>query len=239
MPFDSWRHTHDSVKVALVERAHHAHVDCDAEVFGLFRHLIPAVAMARGGELEHERARNGKVPDLAFRLHQTNAHQRGPGRNQGQLTRQLAELKIIYAGPSRYPPGSRDKAVDRRARLLPGEYRHTLATLDQRFHGTQPGVMGPLVRRMEEVVGDEGLQCLVVGRWAEGSQHLHDLVQKLAEARALHDERTTGVPSTAGNLAVITGPYCRILSCTFVRALETCLLDRLGHMDAGAREAAQ
>ena len=143
----------------------------------------------------------------------------------GLFTRQLAELKIIYAGPSRYPPGSRDKAVDRRARLLPGEYRHTLATLDQRFHGTQPGVMCPLVRRMEEVVGDEGLQCLVVGRWAEGSQHLHDLVQKLAEARALHDERTTGVPSTAGNLAVITGRYRQILSCTFVRALETCLLD--------------
>ena len=39
--------------------------------------------------------------------------------------------------------------------------------------------MGPLVRRLEEVVGDYGLQCLVVGRWAEGSQHLHDLVQKL------------------------------------------------------------
>ena len=52
------------------------------------------------------------------------------------------------------------------------------------------------------------------------------------------EERTTGVPSTAGNLAVITGRYRRILSCTFVRALETCLLDRLGHMDAGAREAA-
>ena len=87
-------------------------------------------------------------------------------------------------------------------------------------------------------MGDEGLQCLVVGRWAEGSQHLHNLVQKLAEARALHQERTTGVPSTAGNLAVIIGRYRRILSCTFVRALETCLLDRLGHMDAGAREAA-
>ena len=94
------------------------------------------------------------------------------------------------------------------------------------------------MRRMEEVVGDDGLQCLVVGRWAEGSQHLHDLVQKLAEARALHQERTTGVTSTAENLAVITGRYRRILSCAFVRALESCLLDRLGHMDAGAREAA-
>ena len=30
----------------------------------------------------------------------------------------------------------------------------------------------------------------------------------------------------------------RILSCAFVRANESCLLDRLGHLDAGAREAA-
>ena len=34
------------------------------------------------------------------------------------------------------------------------------------------------------------------------------------------------------------GRYRRILSCAFIRATETSLLDRLGHMDAGAREAA-
>ena len=33
--------------------------------------------------------------------------------------------------------------------------------------------------------------------------------------------------------------YRRILSCAFVRATESCLLARLGHLDAGAREAAQ
>ena len=239
--FDTWRHKHDDVKLALVERAHHAHVDCDAEVFGLFRHLVPAVAMERGGEMEFARARNGKVPDLAFRLPvPPGPNLRGRGnRNQGQTTRQLAELKIINAGPSRYPEGSRDKAVDRRARLVPGEYRRALASLDSRFHGTGPREVGPLQRRLEEVVGDSGLQCLVVGRWAEGSQHLHSLVQALGEARALHQARTTGVPTTAGDLATIIGRYRRILSCAFVRATESCLLARLGHLDAGAREAAQ
>ena len=83
----------------------------------------------------------------------------------------------------------------------------------------------------------------MLGSWpvggAEGSQHLHNLIQGLAKARALHEARTTGVPTTAGNLANITGRYRRILSCAFVRATESCLLARLGHLDAGAREAAQ
>ena len=68
LPFDSWRHKHDDSKLAIVERAHHAHVDCDAEIFGLFRDLVPAAALQPGGELEDARARSGKVPDLAYRL---------------------------------------------------------------------------------------------------------------------------------------------------------------------------
>ena len=122
---------------------------------------------------------------------------------------------------------------------MPGEYRRALASLDTRFHGTGPREVGPLHRRLEEVVGEAGLQCLVVGHWAEGSQHLHSLVQGLAEGRALHQASTTGVPTTPGDLATIIGRYRRILSCAFVRATESCLLARLGHLDAGAREAAQ
>ena len=68
LSFDTWRHKHGDIKLALVERAHHAHVDVDAEIFGLFCHLVPAVVMERGGELEFARARNCKVPDLSFRL---------------------------------------------------------------------------------------------------------------------------------------------------------------------------
>jgi hypothetical protein len=116
---------------------------------------------------------------------------------------------------------------------LPREYRTTLGKLDERFHGTAKGEAGPLQLRLEQLVGEAGLQCLVVGRWAEGSQHLHNLVQGLAEARALHLARTTGVPATDGALSTITASYRRILSCTMVKANETCLLARLGHMDAG------
>ena len=146
---------------------------------------------------------------------------------------------MINAGPSRYPRGSGNpKAVDARAAIIPGEYRRDLHKLDRQFHDTRPGQVGPLQQRLEEVVGDTGLRCLVVGRWAEGSQHLQQLVVGLAEARALHEARTTGVPTTAGHLSTIISRYRRILSCAAVRATESSLLARLGHLDAGAREAA-
>ena len=144
--------------------------------------------MERGGELDIARARSGKVPDLAYRLPVPPApagptlRGRGQTANRGQPTRQLAELKMINAGPTRYPPGNRSKAVDRRAKALAGEYRRDLAALDRRFHGTVAGQAGPLENRLEEVVGDTGLQGLVVGRWGEASQDLHNLVQGLADA---------------------------------------------------------
>ena len=72
----------------------------------------------------------------------------------------------------------------------------------------------------------------------EGCKDLPNLVQRLVEGRAQHLARLNGVPTTAGTLAFIVGSYGRILSCTFVQAQESCLLARMGHMDAGARDAA-
>ena len=56
---------------------------------------------------------------------------RGQTANRGQPNWQLAEVKIINAGPTRYPPGNRSKAVDRRAKALAGEYRRDLAAMAQ------------------------------------------------------------------------------------------------------------
>ena len=119
--------------------------------------------------------------------------------------------------------------------LLLGTWRSLLALT--KLPATREGEAGLLVRRLDEVVGDEGLQGLVVGRWAEGSQDLHTLMQKLAESRAFHHERTTGVHSTAGSLLVI-GPLQTHPKLRLCPAVESCLLDRLGHMVAYARKAA-
>ncbi len=48
LPFNSWRNKHDDCKVALVERVHYAHIDCDAEVFSLCYDLVHAAVINRG-----------------------------------------------------------------------------------------------------------------------------------------------------------------------------------------------
>ena len=101
----------------------------------------------------------------------------------GQITRYLAELKVIGAGPSRYPRGlacSRDKATNRRGRRLPAEYRAKLAAIDTTHNGTRPGEVGPCVARLENH-GD--ILQLVVGAFGEVSSDLDRVISALAESR--------------------------------------------------------
>ena len=93
LPFDTWRTRHDTVKVAIVERAHASRVDIEPEVYGLFADLIPALAVGDEGELAGVRQRQGLVPDFRLRL---------PSPHGGVPDDYLAELKVISAGPSRY-----------------------------------------------------------------------------------------------------------------------------------------
>ena len=148
----------------------------------------------------------------------------------------LAEIKCINAGVSRYPRGNRAKAVDRRARALPGEYRSKLAKLDQQYHGTAPGQVGVLQHRLETRWPD--LLGLVVGQFGEGSLPLHSLVESLAQARVDYQARAWGKPPTDWALGTTLAQYRRLLSCTFVRSQAMCLLARLGCRDEGARTAA-
>ena len=117
---------------ALVAKAYEARVKVNAEVLGLFRIAIPDQAMGEGGQLETLRQRNGCIPDLQLGFQVSldprpaDYHPR-PGRRpavaqpgqpvppapqptqvlrtgpSGDVTRSLAELKIVGAGPSRYP----------------------------------------------------------------------------------------------------------------------------------------
>ena len=79
----------------------------DVEVYGLFAHLLPAVATEQGGELQFARARQGLVPDFRLRL----PTPQGP-------TDTLAELKIISAGSTWHPAGAKGTGVERRAATL-------------------------------------------------------------------------------------------------------------------------
>ena len=92
---DSWRHRHDSLKVALVNTCNQAGVPVDCEVFGIFCDLIPAELAGQGGELQYARQRNGLCPDFMLRLPTAE----GPRDT-------LGKLKFISAGVSCYPIGS-------------------------------------------------------------------------------------------------------------------------------------
>ena len=185
--------------------------------------IIPATVMEEGGELESFRSRQALIPDLRIRLPptQTGSTAHGPS------TDLLAELKFVSAGVNRYPLGNRAKATDRRARGLPATYKRPLAKLDQRHHGSAPGQVGPLQRRLESF---GVLQCLVIGCAGEGSQDLHSLIQSLADSRARYQSRATGHQVSEAEQGMILSQYRRILSCTFVRAQAQCLLSRMGHM---------
>ena len=163
LPFDTWRNRHNDVQRGLVARANEARVEVEAEVFGLFRDIIPAAVLGEGGGLETVRDRMGCVPDLRLGFPVSLADRRpdyhprrgrppldatlpapqpahpAPRPAQWPPTRYLAELKIMSAGPSRYPrgeAGSRSKQVDRRARGLPADYKKKLAVIDTQYYHT-------------------------------------------------------------------------------------------------------
>ena len=221
---DSWRTRHDSLKVTLVNMCNEARVPVDCEVFGLFRDLIPAQLAGPGGELQHARQRNGLCPDFKLRLQSAE----GPRDT-------LGELKFISAGASRYPLGSLDKAVDVRAKQLPGSYRRPLERLDTLHYGRRQGETGPLVRRLQSY-GD--LQGYVSGAWGEGSEALHSLVQTCAEARVAYLCRATGRQETEYLLGEVVGRYRRLVSTSAVRAAAMCTLARVGEITPAARAAA-
>ena len=111
-------------------------------VYGLFKDIIPVQVLDQNVRFERGRGTQGfsLTPGLRYHL-QLGNHQRD------------LELKIIGAVPKWYPRNGglakKKKAVERRATPSPSEYRNPLANLDTKYHGTPPGQMGPLVRRLE------------------------------------------------------------------------------------------
>jgi hypothetical protein len=225
LPQDTWRWRHDSLKLCLMNLCREAKIPADAEVFGLFRDLVPAELMDQGGELQFGRQRVGLTPDLMLRFQTAD----GP-RDQ------LGEIKMMSAGVSRYPIGKTEKQADRRARELPSTYRRPLARLDTLYHGTGPGETGPLVSRLQswgELLG------YVAGAWGEGSQDLHALIQAGAESRVAFECRSSGRQETERRLGAKVAEYRRLVSTCCVRAQAQCLVARIGLISPAARVAAQ
>ena len=263
--FDTWRHRHSDILRALVTRALEARVEFEAEVFGLFRDIIPAAVFLPGGGLETVRQRQACIPDLrlgfpvplaprhaayiprrgrppaAGREEEAAPAPRPPRTAPGPSERFLAELKVCGAGPTRYPRGSVDKAMDRRVRLLPGEYRRKVADVDRAHHGTTDGQVGPLQARLEQLAGGEGLQDLLglcIGAFGDCSTDMDRVIRAMADSRALYLSREAGRPLSDKETGHILGQYRRVLSVTFVRCQAACLVARMGHLGEATKECA-
>ena len=155
----------------------------------------------------------------------------------GEISRYLAELKCMGAGPSRYPRGqasSRDKRVNTRARALPADYRGKLQALATRYHNSRPGMAGPCVARLESL---GSILELVVGAFGEVSSDMERTITALAESRVLYLSRESGKPVTEGWRSVVLSNYCRYFSVLFVKVQSACLTARMGHLgqESGVR----
>ena len=65
---DSNRVRHDAGKLCIMNLCLDAKIPADAEIFGLFRDLIPAELTSVGGELQFTTQKVGIIPDLRLRL---------------------------------------------------------------------------------------------------------------------------------------------------------------------------
>ena len=166
------------------------------------------------------------VPDFELQV---------PSPTGGRVSR-LAELKVINCCPTRYPLGTRTKAVDRRANLLAGEYREKARKADRNYVGTDEDVVGPVENKLLQY-GD--LQGLVVGAFGEGSEDLHSFVQVIAEAKVSAMGLARGREGTEAELGIIVGQARRMLSTTSVRAQAQCLLARMTQVGEGVGQAAK
>ena len=164
---DSLRRRHDTVKEHIETEADLAGVPLDCEVFGKFSDLLPATLIEVGEELQGGRQQQGKIPDFQI----TFPSPEGP-------VPRLAELKVVSAGVSVYPRGTKGKGTGRRAAKLNKEYEDILRGYDVRFHGAQPLVQrqqgqpkppeppaGPLLARFR------GYGSLSQGQLVAGQAH--------------------------------------------------------------------
>ena len=213
---------HNTCKMAISRECAAAKLPHDVEVYGLFAHLLPAVATEQGVELQFARACQGLVPDFRLRLPMPQ----GP-------TDTLAELKVISAGSTWHPAGATGTGVQRRAATLAPSYRRQLAKYDRQFHGTVGDERGPLVTKLESF----GKSC---GRTlGNGSHDLHSLVRTLAKSKAAARSGARGWQGSDQELGLIMGEIRRALSLDFVRAQALCLLTRLTNPGDGADCAAK
>ena len=74
-----------------------------------------------------------------------------PGRQRAIQPKEslvMNKLKVISSDKSRYKPGCKNRAVDKRAEALPQEYIGKAQEADRKYNGVQPGVIGGVKQKL-------------------------------------------------------------------------------------------
>ena len=100
----------------------------------------------------------------------------------------LHELKIISCNKTRYRPGWKERAVDRRADALQQEYLDKARKADRQYNGVLAGVVGPVEQRL---LGLGEVRGVVAGNFGEVSGATH-LLAHLATCQVRGAEQTRG-----------------------------------------------
>ena len=215
-------------------RSQHLHemgVRVRTEVYGLFAAALPQQAqdvIARWPR----RKRQGLVPDFMIALP-------SPGQSPGDAHDELFELKTLHHGISTYP--DRDgRAVNRRADAVIAQMNAKARQLDQRFNATAAGEVGPVEGRLAAFGPVRGI---VIGHFAEGSDHLEALLTGAAHCGALRHWAGMRAREPADAHGTMAWLLRRRWGMTAWRSIARLLLDRLeyvgqGSMLAHARRAA-
>ena len=224
LPGDGWRKQHDALKWRLLQDAQEMQLRLRGEVFGLFADCIPQGGREAVGRVS-TRKRQGLVPDFL-----THAAIDGAERPL------LLELKTLHYAPSTYPPSEeRCGAVQRRARLLPGEYAAKARQVDQRYCATPRGNVGPVEARLNTY---EPVRGIVFGSWGEASGVTEQLLGAMARTGAIAHWQRMRCLDPAQAIGILAWMLRRRWGLTALRENARLRLDRLEYVGRGAVAAA-
>ena len=150
----------------------------------------------------------------------------------------MHEFKVISCNKTQYKPTVTERAVDRRAALLPQEYLTKARKADRLYNGVPKGEVGGVERKLLELGEVRGV---VTGNFGEVSAATHALLNHLATSRV----RVAGVTrSRRGHLrseesehAIAISSLRRRLGVATVRAQSQSLLGRLETLGPGTAAA--
>jgi hypothetical protein len=233
---------HNTMEQELASICAWAGLPAECEPFGLFGHLIPQQALHRLQQHQHSQVLR---PDLRLEIPPTTvkaatirrpaAHRPGEEAaappapvSKVYSGSYIAEIKVIGKGAkNHYKTGTRaQRAVEKRAKEIPPDYRRKAAAMDEAM-GVQGE--GPCQRRLSELP----ILDLCFGAYGEGSPGVHTIVALLAACR-VRTLALRGREPAPHQLGIEVSTIRRRLSTAAVRANSTLLLVRMGQVGEGS-----